>query len=110
MITTRENRQLAIKWAKSKVKQTGSMVLSDQYWTAFADQTQILNAKRKLKQLGILAFDIGKDGAILIHKNNPKLAVETFTSDDGKTYISGTYTNIVDGETNVAVLVSEGVR
>jgi hypothetical protein len=109
MITTRENRKLAIKWAKDTVKQTSSMVVSDQYWTAFADQTQILNAKRKLKQLGILAFDFGK-GAILIHKDNPKLTVNTFTGSDGTTYIGGTYINRVDGEDFVTMLAGEEVH
>jgi len=109
MITTRENRKLAIKWAKNTVKQTSPMVMSDQYWTAFTDQTQIQNAKRKLKQLGILAFDLSKGGAILIHKDNPKLTVNTFTGNDGKTYIGGHYTNTVDGEHYTTMLAGEEV-
>ena len=108
MITTRENRQLAVKWAKQTVKKNGSMVVSDQYWTPFTDSTQIKNAKRKLKQLGILAFDFGK-GAILIHKDNPKLKIKTFNGADGTTYIGGTYTNQVDGEDFVTMLAGEAV-
>jgi hypothetical protein len=70
--------------------------------------TQIQHTKRKLKQLGILAFDYG-NGAILIHKDNPKLSVEIIDCKDidGKTYIGGTFTNTVDGEDFCTILRGE---
>ena len=106
MITTRENRKMAVTWAKLTVKQNGSMVMSDQYWTPFTNSTQIQHAKRKLKQLGILAFDFGK-GAILIHKDNPKLSVHPVDGGDGKQYIGGTFTNTVDGKDFATMLIGE---
>jgi|TARA_B110000879_G_scaffold1228_1_gene1529 hypothetical protein len=110
MITTRNNRKMAVTWAKSIVKRNSSMVMSDQYWAPFINNTQIQHTKRKLKQLGILAFDFGK-GAILIHKDNPKLSVEIIDCKDidGKTYIGGTFTNTVDGEDFCTILKGETV-
>ena len=109
MITTRNNRKLAVTWAKSIVKRNSSMIISDQYWTPFTNNTQIQNTKRKLKQLGILAFDGPTNGAILIHKDNPKLSVEIIDCKDidGKTYIGGTFTNTVDGEDFCTILKGE---
>jgi len=106
MITTRNNRKMAVTWAKKTVKKNSQLVMSDQFWTPFTNTTQILNTKRKLKQLGILAFDFDK-GAILIHKDNPKLDVDKFEGSDGKTYIGGTYTNTVDGEDFCTMLIGE---
>jgi hypothetical protein len=109
MITTRENRKLAIKWAKDTVKKNSSMIISDQFWTAFDDMTQICAAKRKLKALNIMVFDFDGRGAVLVHKDNPKLKVSTFNGKDGKNYISGSYTNIVDGKNYSTILYGEAV-
>lgn len=109
MITTRNNRKLAVKWAQDTVKKNSSMVMSDKFWTPFADITQIQHTKRKLKQASILAFDFTANGAVLIHKDNPKLSVSIIDGSDGKKYIAGTYTNNVDGEDFVTVLMGESV-
>jgi hypothetical protein len=93
---TRENRKIAIKWATQVAKRNSSLIMSDQFWSAFNNITEITAAVNKLNKHGIAVFaGIGPDGVILVHRDNPKVFIR-----DGY----GVWTSKVDGETNIVVL------
>jgi len=110
---TRENRKLAIKWARQKVRPNSPYIVSDQFWAPYvnSDEKTVRNTVRKLNDAGILVFQgPGKTGAVLVHKKNPKLTVETVNvlsdkvSLNDKKMLMGVYTNTVDGENFVSTL------
>jgi hypothetical protein len=73
---TRENRKIAIKWATQVAKRNSSLIMSDQFWSAFNNITEITAAVNKLNKHGIAVFaGIGPDGVILVHRDNPKVFI-----------------------------------
>jgi hypothetical protein len=93
---TRENRKIAIKWAVQQATRNGSLIMSDQFWSAFNNITEITAAVNKLNKQGIAVFaGVGSDGAILVHRDNPKVNIK-----DGY----GLWNNVVNGEAHLIAL------
>ena len=72
---TRQNRKIAVSWAKKSVK-TNNVVISDQYFTCVENFDQADAVVNKLAKNNILVFQgPGKTGAVLVHKHNKDLDV-----------------------------------
>ena len=75
------NEKIALKWALEKVKPNTGMIQSDKFWTGYRDSDKIRKSTASLfRKHDIIIFRLSKEGAILIHKNNPKL---DFAEKDG---------------------------
>ena len=72
---SRQNRKIAVAWAKKTVKPT-LMAISDQYWNCVENFEQADAIVNKLAKNNILVFrGPGKTGAILVHKKHKGLDV-----------------------------------
>jgi len=73
---SRQNRKIAISWAKKSVK-TNNVVISNQYFTCVENFDQADAVVNKLAKNNILVFQgPGKTGAVLVHKHNKNLDVK----------------------------------
>ena len=76
-----KNEKIALKWALEKVKPNTGLIQSDKFWTGYRDSDKIRKSTASLfRKHDIIIFRLSKEGAILIHKNNPKL---DFAEKDG---------------------------
>ena len=97
---TRQNRRLSISWAKKFVRANIGMITSDLFFAPYENVSQIKNAIKTLRKSKIEVFvGPGDCGALLVHRNDPRLNI---TGDNGGYY----ETRNSDGQSNITPLFS----
>lgn len=92
------NEKIALKWALENVKPNNGLMVSDKFWTGLSDSDKIRKSTTSLfLKYDIIIFWLGKESAILIHKNNPYLSYTEKYNEEGELWGWGEYKS-TDGE------------
>ncbi len=71
------NLQIAANWARTQATPNSPPMYSDQFFSFSDNKEDHWFLIQILNRLGILLFHFTKNGAVLVHKDNPKLKVVT---------------------------------
>lgn len=94
-----DNLQIAINWARAQATPSSPPMYSDKFFSFTDNQDDRWFLIQILNRLGILLFNFTTNGAILIHKDNPKLNVATDNTQIVAVYLDGENVTVLSGLT-----------
>ena len=74
-----KNYDIAVKWAVDTATESNSIMMSDQFFEPFGgcDTPRSERLVRELETKNVLVWPLYNNQAFIVHRNNPKLKLET---------------------------------